>query len=110
VHITLVTRLLHVFEELEEGQRMVSTSIDGARERRVEVLMLVADVLSQVIFPKKGLLTMFGTATNECMLVFSCTTCPSRDSGSAWVGVEVRGRVSGPVVDGVDGIVVSSVQ
>jgi hypothetical protein len=46
VHITLVTRLLHVFEELEEGQRIVSTSIDGARELRVEVLMLVADVLS----------------------------------------------------------------
>jgi 2-C-methyl-D-erythritol 4-phosphate cytidylyltransferase len=46
VHITLVTRLLHVFEELEEGQRTVSTSIDGAAERRVEVLMLVADVLS----------------------------------------------------------------
>jgi hypothetical protein len=46
VHITLVTRLLHMFEELKKGKGMVSTSIDGATELRVEVLMLVADVLS----------------------------------------------------------------
>jgi hypothetical protein len=46
VHITLVTKLLHMFEELKKGKGMVSTSIDGATELRVEVLMLVADVLS----------------------------------------------------------------
>jgi hypothetical protein len=110
VHITLVTRLLHVFEELKEGQRMVSTPIDGATERRIEALMLVADVLSQVIFPKEGLLTIFGTATDECMLVFSRTTCPSWDSGSAWVEFLVIGRVSRTVADRAARVVVWSVQ
>jgi hypothetical protein len=70
MHISLVARLLHVLEELKERKGMVSTSIDGATELCVEALMLVADVLSQMIFPKEGLLTMFGTARDERMLVF----------------------------------------
>jgi hypothetical protein len=75
MYIGLVARSLHVLEEMKERKGMVSTSIDGATELCVEALMLVADVLSQMIFPKEGLLTMFGTAGDECRLVFSCTLC-----------------------------------
>jgi hypothetical protein len=79
VHVTLMASLLHVFEELMDGKGMVRTSIDGAREPCVEQLMLVANVLSQVIFPKEGLLTMFGTARDECVLVFGCTSYINRN-------------------------------
>jgi hypothetical protein len=77
VYVSLVTGLFHVFEELINGETMASTADDGAMKLRVKPLVLVADVLSQVVFPKEGLLTMFATATNEYMLVFSRTPWPS---------------------------------
>jgi hypothetical protein len=48
--------------------------------------------LSQMIFPKEGLLTMFGTARDECMLVFSCTPYTSWNRGSASLELLELGR------------------
>jgi hypothetical protein len=109
VHVSLMAILLHVFEELMEGKGMVRTSIDGATEVRIEPLMLVANVLSQVVFPKEGLLTTFRTTANECMLVLSCTRWLKWDSSRAWVDFVRRERAFGPTVAGARGIVVWSV-
>jgi hypothetical protein len=63
-----------------------------------------------VIFPKEGLLTIFGTATDECMLVLSRTPWSSWDIGRAWVDFAMCDRMSGPVIDRAGAVVVLSVQ
>lgn len=74
MHITLVAELLHVFEELVEGKGIVSTSIDGAVKQSPRHMVLVANVLSQVIFPKECLVAVFGTADDEGCFVSRWTS------------------------------------
>lgn len=69
VHISLVVSLLHVDEESMKGKRMVSTSVNRTIELGAEGLMLVANVLGQVVFPKERLLAGYGTASDERCLV-----------------------------------------
>jgi hypothetical protein len=77
VDVSLVTNMLHVLEELIKGKAIVSASGDGAMELRVKSLVLVADVLSQMVFPEVYLMAVYSTAGDECVLVLSRTLWPN---------------------------------
>jgi hypothetical protein len=66
VHVTHVTGLFHVHGELMKGEETVSTSTDRAVEVYSGLLMLVAYMLSQVIFPEECLGARCGTAGDKC--------------------------------------------
>jgi hypothetical protein len=69
VYISLVADMFHMFEELIEGEEQIGASGDGAMKLRVKPLVLVADVLSQVIFSRAHFAAGYGTASDERFLV-----------------------------------------
>jgi hypothetical protein len=70
MQVSAVTRLLlHMPGQPVKGKKVVDTSTHGAMELRVGFLVLVANVLREVIFPKAHFVARNGTTSDVYLFV-----------------------------------------